>query len=132
MFIWSKFKAFADNKINVAKMMISCLTMQKTLWEKEKMLVTSIFSFSHNIFRSLIYQGISNLGLCDKGLKVKIDHKTLNSNFKIVSCHAARILGISLSFTIQSPPLRPRNKQFLLFPQCFLPRWRTFCHFNHI
>ena len=22
-----------------------------------------------------------------------------------------------------------RNKQFLLFPQCFLPVWRTFCHF---
>ena len=24
--------------------------LMKTLWEKEKMLVTSIFSFSHNIF----------------------------------------------------------------------------------
>ena len=23
-----------------------------------------------------------------------------------------------------------RNKQFLLFPQCFLPVWRTFCHFH--
>ena len=21
-----------------------------------------------------------------------------------------------------------RNEQFLLFPQCFLPIWRTFCH----
>ena len=21
------------------------------------------------------------------------------------------------------------NKQFLLFPECFLPVWRTFCHF---
>ena len=26
---------------------------QKTLWEKEKMLVTSIFSFSHNDFKKL-------------------------------------------------------------------------------
>ena len=25
-----------------------------------------------------------------------------------------------------------RNEQFLLFPQCFLPIWRTFCHFNYI
>ena len=25
-----------------------------------------------------------------------------------------------------------RNEQFLLFPQCFLPVWRTFCHFHHI
>ena len=25
-----------------------------------------------------------------------------------------------------------RNKQFLFFPQCFLPVWRTFCHFRQI
>ena len=24
------------------------------------------------------------------------------------------------------------NEQFLLFPQCFLPVWRTFCHFHRI
>ena len=23
-----------------------------------------------------------------------------------------------------------RNEQFLLFPQCFLPVWITFCHFH--
>ena len=23
-----------------------------------------------------------------------------------------------------------RNEQFLLFPQCFLPIWRTFCYFR--
>ena len=28
----------------------------KTLWEKEKMLVTSIFSFSHSFFQSLLLQ----------------------------------------------------------------------------
>ena len=25
-----------------------------------------------------------------------------------------------------------RNEQFLHFPQCFLPLWRTFCHFHLI
>ena len=25
-----------------------------------------------------------------------------------------------------------RNEQFLLFPQCFLTIWRTFCHFHQI
>ena len=25
-----------------------------------------------------------------------------------------------------------RNEQFLLFPQCFLPVWKTFCHFHQI
>ena len=24
------------------------------------------------------------------------------------------------------------NEQFLLFPQCFQPVWRTFCHFHQI
>ena len=24
------------------------------------------------------------------------------------------------------------NEQFLLYPQCFLPLWRTFCHFHQI
>ena len=23
-----------------------------------------------------------------------------------------------------------RNEQFILFPQCFLPVWRAFCHFQ--
>ena len=25
-----------------------------------------------------------------------------------------------------------RNQQFLLFPQCLLPIWKTFCHFRQI
>ena len=25
-----------------------------------------------------------------------------------------------------------RNEQFLLFPQCFLPIWKTFSHLNRI
>ena len=25
-----------------------------------------------------------------------------------------------------------RNEQFLLFPQCFLPIWKTFCNFSQI
>ena len=32
------------------------------------MLVTSIFSFSHNVFRKLLFQGHKNFGLCSKEL----------------------------------------------------------------
>ena len=45
---------FADDKIDVVKMMIVLLDMVETLWDKEKMLVTSIFSFSHSVFQSLL------------------------------------------------------------------------------
>ena len=49
----TKLKAFADDKSNVAKMMISLIDRVEKLWEKEKILVTSIFSFSYSVFQSL-------------------------------------------------------------------------------
>ena len=55
----SKLKAFADNKWNLAKMIISVFD-----W-----VVTSIFSFSCNVFKWLLPQCFRNSGLCGKGLK---------------------------------------------------------------
>ena len=53
----TKLKAFADDKLNAAKRSFFSLIEQKTLWEKEKMLVTSIFSFSHSVFKSFLLSG---------------------------------------------------------------------------
>ena len=54
---WSKLKAFADNNLHVAQMMIYVFDREeKTLCEKEKMLVT-IFSFSHNVCKSSLSLG---------------------------------------------------------------------------
>ena len=39
---------------------------KKTLWEKEKMLFTSIFFFSHYVFQSLLSQVRQKSGLCGK------------------------------------------------------------------
>ena len=41
----------------------------KTLWEKEKLLVTSNFSFSHNVFKSCLLLMRQNEYLWIKGLK---------------------------------------------------------------
>ena len=49
----TKLKAFADNKFNVVQMMISFSDKVETLWEKEKMFVTSNFSFS---YKSSLFQ----------------------------------------------------------------------------
>ena len=48
----NKIKAFADQKFNFdfAKMIISVFDKVKNIVGKEKMLVTSIFSFSRNVF----------------------------------------------------------------------------------
>ena len=40
----------------------------KTLWEKEKLLVTSNFSFFHSVFKRLVLQTGKNQGLFGKGL----------------------------------------------------------------
>ena len=40
----------------------------KTLWEKEKLLYISNFSFSHSIFKRLEMQTLENKGLFGKGL----------------------------------------------------------------
>ena len=65
---WSKLNAFADDKINFklkTKFLGGC---EKTLRGKEKMLVTSIFSFCHYVFKKLLFQGRQKSGLCGKGL----------------------------------------------------------------
>ena len=38
----------------------------KTLWEKEELLVTSNFSFSHSVFNRLVLQTHKNMGLFGK------------------------------------------------------------------
>ena len=40
----------------------------KTMWEKEKLLVTGNFSFSHNVFKRLVPQTRKNQGLFGEGL----------------------------------------------------------------
>ena len=39
----------------------------KTLWEKEKMLVTSIFAFSHNVFSSPEHE-VLMVSYCDRAV----------------------------------------------------------------
>ena len=51
---WSKFKACADNKINVTKNLDFILKMVEK--------VTSIFSFSPSVFNRLVFQGLFKVG----------------------------------------------------------------------
>ena len=54
----------------------------KTLWEKEKLLVMSNFSFSHSVFKRLVLQTRKNQGLFGKGLSTavqNIDHDQARS-----------------------------------------------------
>ena len=66
---FSEMKAFADDISNLTKMAKSSPNVLKTLWEKEKLLITSNFSFSHSVFKWLVLQTRKNRGLFGKGLK---------------------------------------------------------------
>ena len=51
----------------------SYLNEQKTLWEKEQLLVTSNFSFSHSVFKKIELQTHKNEGLFRKGFMLSLD-----------------------------------------------------------
>ena len=54
----TKLKAFADNKLNIAKMTISFVnTVENSAGKGENaVLVTSIFSFSHSVSQTLLFK----------------------------------------------------------------------------
>ena len=64
------------------------------MWEKEKMLVTSIFSFSHNVFKRLFPLRHQNILFCGKGLTftpqsivlTTLEKKTYENDGKLKSC----------------------------------------------
>ena len=51
---WSKLKAFADNKLNVTKMIISVFDRVENIVGNGEIDCTSNFSFSHNVFKRLL------------------------------------------------------------------------------
>ena len=61
-------KAIANNKLNIDQRRISVFDKVKTMWKNEKMLFTSIFSFSHNVFIEISSLWSLNSGVCGKGL----------------------------------------------------------------
>ena len=58
----------------------SYLKGQKTLWEKEKLLVASNFSFSHGVFKGLVLQTRKNKGFSGKGLNMELVNKWCKNN----------------------------------------------------
>ena len=57
-----------DDKSNVAKIMISVGERVENIVRKGEMLITSNFSFSHNVFKS--FQSHQKSGLVDKWLNI--------------------------------------------------------------
>ena len=67
----TKLKAFADQKLNVTKMIISVFDRVENIVGKGEIACTSNFFFSHNVFKRLLSQICQKLSLCGNGLKAE-------------------------------------------------------------
>ena len=113
------------------------LIWEKTLWEKKKMLVTSIFSFSHSVYEGFFVRWKVRI-VCFRIVWLSWDAMTLsdasNCNY-ITHSHTMTPFDApgkqAFENTVRKGEIA-RNEQFLLFPQCFLPIWIIFFHFRQI
>ena len=64
----TKLKAFADDKLNVTKMVISVFHRVENIEGKGEIACTSNFSFSHIVFQRLLSQMCQKVSLCGNGL----------------------------------------------------------------
>ena len=64
-----KLKAFANDKLNVTKMIISVFDRVENIVGKGESACTSNFSFSHNVFKKLLSKRRQKVSLCANGLK---------------------------------------------------------------
>ena len=81
----SKLKEFADHNFKFHENGRKLSKRLENLWEKEKLLFTNNFSFSHSIFKRLVSQGHSKASLCGNGLrkvpKIIIHEEVCNTFF---------------------------------------------------
>ena len=70
----TKLKAFADDKLNVTKIIISVFDRVENIVGKGEIACTSNFSFSHNVFNRVLSQGRQKVSLCGNALSVAEEH----------------------------------------------------------
>ena len=87
------------------KMVENSLKGWKALWEKEKFLAMSNFSFFHRVFKRLVLQTLKNTGLfLEKRYTLKVYqiakfHLNPNRNYLHMTLLQAKKLSLSLGFT---------------------------------
>ena len=113
------------------KMAESSPKKKKTLWEKEKLLVTSNFSFFHSVFKRFLLQTSKIKGLFWKGLKKNVNNiKVPQKHFDFLTSFPRRraLLGINMRkefYNVEIPqlgdqklaceslePLDPRDQEY--------------------
>ena len=97
---------------------------------------TTVSGFHHRTTVSGFHYRTTVSGFHHRTTVSGFHHRTTVSGF-----HYRTIVGSSSHYLFSTSYYRfpmqvsiyiQMHEQFLLFPQCFLPSWRTFCHFNNI
>ena len=104
--------------LNLMKMAESSQNGKKALWEKEKLLVTSNFSFSHRVFKKPVQQTPKNQGLFGKWLILNhivaiLSNSPFPTIYSIISQPKSTILATSKFSSVNA--FNFGNTQFLLF-----------------
>ena len=94
--------------LNLMKMAESSQNQLKTLWEKEKLLITSNFSFPHIVFRRLVLQTRDIISTPVRNVR-----STLESNNKYSTC--------SFWFNRTVNPQAPYGLKCIEVPFCINP-----------
>ena len=77
IFDQTKLEAFADDKSNVTKKIISVFDRVENIVGKGEIACTSNFSFSHNVFKRLLSQTRQKVSLCGNGFKFSTCQRTI-------------------------------------------------------
>ena len=82
---------------NLTKTALSYPNGKKTLWEKEKLLVKSNFSFSLSVFKRLVSQGHRKVSLCGNGLRGYVQYRNMLLTSFSCEAHISRTYGNQVS-----------------------------------
>ena len=78
----TKLKAFADDKLNVTKIVISVFDRVKNMVGKGEIACSSNCSFSYNSFKRLHSQTRQKVSLCENGLKCHLQFVSIWTSLK--------------------------------------------------
>ena len=114
----TNFRLFQVQRVCRRQFQKKVLQVVRKHWEKEKLLITSNFSFSHRVFKGLVLQTRKNQGLFGKGLNDRVDLENIVGKGK--NAGYQYILLKTQSFLVLAyPRFKTVNHHFLLFPQWF-------------
>ena len=95
----TKLKVFADDKLNVTKMIISVFDRVENIVGKGEFACISNFFFSHNVFKRFLSQNRQKVPLCGNGFKRYAEMRKCLIRYAILDVSSSNTPILSRSFS---------------------------------